>query len=26
VLGWDGKDAAHQEITDGVAAYDKAQA
>ena len=26
VLGWEGKDAAHQEITDGVAAYDKAQA
>ncbi len=26
VLGWEGKEAAHQEITDGIAAYDKAQA
>lgn len=26
VLGWDGKEAAHQEITDGIAAYDKEQA
>ena len=26
VLGWEGKDAAHQEITDGIAAYDKEQA
>ena len=24
VIGWEGKDAAHKEITDGVAAYEKA--
>ena len=26
VLGWDGKDAAHKEILDGIAAYEKDQA
>ena len=25
VLGWDGKDAAHKEILDGIANYEKAQ-